>query len=327
VTGVQLTAADWPIAAAMLPYSNTTSDGTSVQDAGADVWHRTLREVAGAGFSDVDLTDCWLRIGDLSTSRLNELRGVAASLRLGIPAVSIIRRSVIDAGNGEDNLAYSHRSIDAAAALGAGVVSFGLHQALTPAQSQQLWFWTVTGHRDPDDRATRQRAVARLRELGEHAADAGILVSLELYEDTYLGTGGSAVQLVEEIGLHNLGLNPDIGNLIRLHRPVEDWRELLAKVLPYANYWHVKNYQRDEDVARDSYVAMPATMEAGLINYREAIRMALSHGYQGVFCTEHYGGDGLSVCASNRDYLRERILPRTADYELGTSLVAQRPRR
>jgi hypothetical protein len=37
--------------------------------------------------------------------------------------------------------------------------------------------------------------------------------------------------------------------------------------------------------------------------------MALAHGFRSAFLYEHYGGDGLSVSAANRDYLR-RILPR-----------------
>ncbi len=114
------------------------------------------------------------------------------------------------------------------------------------------------------------------RELGRHAAEVGVLLSLEMYEDTYLGTADSSVQLVQDIGLSNVGLNPDIGNLIRLHRPIEDWREMVAKTMPYSNYWHMKNYIRDEDVARDSYVAMPAPMESGLINYREAFKVAIA---------------------------------------------------
>ena len=157
------------------------------------------------------------------------------------------------------------------------------------------------------------------------AFEVGVLLSLELYEDTYLGSGPLAARLVQDIGLRGVGLNPDVGNLIRLHRPIEDWREIMHEVLPYANFWHVKNYQRDENVARDFYTAVPAPMESGLISYREAVREAISYGFQGVFCTEHYGGDGLSVSASNERYLREKILPRRADYPLRASLVAQHP--
>ena len=68
---------------------------------------------------------------------------------------------------------------------------------------------------------------------------------------------------------------------------------------------------------------MPAPMECGLINYREAFKVALSVGFQGILCTEHYGGDGLCVTASNQDYLRRHVLPKTDGYALGQSQVAQ----
>jgi sugar phosphate isomerase/epimerase len=284
----------------------------------------TFAEVADAGFAHVDLTDSWVRPGDLSEARLDDLRAAASEAGLKPAAISSIRRSVIDAANADANLAYSHRTLDAAARLGVGVVSFGLHQDLTPEQRRQLWFWTVEGHKDPvGDAEVWAAAVSRFRDLGRHGAEVGVLVSLEMYEDTYLGTASSAVRLVEDIGLENVGLNPDIGNLVRLHRPVEDWRVLVRETLPYANYWHVKNYFRDEDVARGWFAAFPAPLESGVINYREAFRYAISVGYQGVICTEHYGGDGLSVSASNQQYLREKILPRADGYHLGESRVAQ----
>jgi sugar phosphate isomerase/epimerase len=319
-----LTAADWPIAAALLQFPAVRADGMVMQDAAPAQWVATLTEVGEAGFSQVDLTDSWVRAGDLSRSRLEELKAAAMEAGVCLAAISSIRRSVIDARNGDANLAYSHRTLDAAARLGVGVVSLGLHQELTPEQRAQLWFWTVEGHKDPvGDSEVWGAAVARFRELGRHGEDVGVLVSLEMYEDTYLGTADSAVQLVEEIGLGGVGLNPDLGNLIRLHRPVEDWRVLLHKTLRYANYWHVKNYFRDEDVARGSFIALPAPLELGVINYREALQYAISVGYQGIICTEHYGGDGLSVSASNQKYLREKVLPRTGEYHLGTSRVKQ----
>ncbi|MFJ6157677.1 sugar phosphate isomerase/epimerase family protein [Pseudarthrobacter sp. NPDC092184] len=318
------TADSWPITAAMLPFPGTSAQGTHINDADASAWAAALTEVKEAGFANADLTDSWVRPGDLSPDRLAEFRQTAQDVGIGTPAVSAIRRSVIDERNWEANLAYSHRTIDAAAELGCEVVSFGLHQAITPEQQKQLWFWTVEGHKDPEgDRETWGNAVSRLRELGRHAAEVGLLLSLEMYEDTYLGTADSSVRLVQDIGLPNVGLNPDLGNLIRLHRPVEDWRELVAKTLPFANFWHMKNYFRDEDAARGSYVTMPAPMESGLINYREAFKVALAAGFQGILCTEHYGGDGLSVSASNQDYLRRHVLPKAGGYALGSSQVAQ----
>lgn len=318
------TAENWPISAALLQFPGTNAAGRHINAADTAEWFNVFREVKEAGFANADLTDSWVRPGDLDAGRLIEFKSAAADAGIGIPVISAIRRSVIDGNDWEDNLAYSHRTIDAAAELGCEVVSFGLHQALTAQQQKQLWFWTVQGHTDPaGNTQTWNDAVARLRELGRHAAEVGVLISLEMYEDTYLGTGDSSVKLVQDIGLANVGINPDVGNLVRLHRPIEDWREVLEKTLPYSNYWHVKNYIRDEDVARDSYVAMPAPMESGIINYRDAFRTAISVGFQGIICTEHYGGDGLSVTARNQDYLRTQILPKHDGYALGTSQVAQ----
>ena len=318
------TAENWPITAALLQFPGTDASGQQVNDADASVWASVFQEVKDAGFANADLTDSWVRPGDLSKERLAEFKQTADEVGVGIPVISAIRRSVIHERDWEDNLAYSHRTIDAAAELGCEVVSIGLHQAITPEQQKQLWFWTVEGYKDPvGDKEAWGNAVSRIREIGKHAAEAGILVSLEMYEDTYLGTGDSSVQLVQDIGLDNVGLNPDLGNLIRLHRPIEDWRELVHKTLPYSNYWHMKNYIRDEDVARDSYITMPAPKESGHINYREAFKYALSVGFQGILCVEHYGGDGLSVTASNQDYLRRHVLPKNDGYALGQSKVAQ----
>lgn len=321
---MSLTAETWPITGAVLQFPGVKRDGTVVQDAEPSDWVDTFREVREAGFSAVDITDSWIRPGDLSSSRLDDLAQAARDAGVTIPVISAIRRSVIHPEDGEDNLAYSHRTIDAAAHLGMAVVSVGLHQALTPEQKKQLWFWTVEGHKDPEnDPETWDLAVTRLRELGKHADEAGILLSLELYEDTYLGTGDSSARLAEDIGLHNVGINPDVGNLVRLHRPIEDWYSIFEKTLPYSNYWHVKGYIRDEDVARDHYVALPSPMASGLINYREAFALAIQHGFQGIICAESYGGDGLSVSAANQEYLRRHVLPKRDGYALGKSKVTQ----
>lgn len=86
---------------------------------------------------------------------------------------------------------------------------------------------------------------------------------------------------------------------------------LVELTVPLANYWHVKNYFRAEHPATGIVLTHPAPPESGIINYRAAIGDAITYGYQGAFVVEHYGGDGLSVGSTNRDYLR-RILPTPA---------------
>lgn len=304
----QLKRANWPIAAAMIQYPNVLPDGSSVQDQSAEQWQLALRDVVDAGFTELDPTDSWLRVADLTPARQDEFAALLARMQLTVPAISTSRRNLIDAVHGEEYLRYGHRVIDAAVRLGARAVSFGFFGPLTAAQKQALWFWTVDGERNPDDPATRSLAVARIRELGRHAAEVGIDVVLEMYEDTYVGTADDAVRFVTDVDLPNVGLNPDIGNLIRLHRPVEHWLAMVEKTVPYAKYWHVKNYLRMEDPATRTIMTYPVPMALGLINYRVAIAKAIDCGFRGAFLCEHYGGDGLSVCAMNREYLRT-ILP------------------
>lgn len=293
----------WPIATCMHGTPARTADGTPFHDAPDGVWADAFAEIADAGFTLVELPDSHVRLAELAPARRETLLAIAREQGVAIPSVHIQRKSVIMPDDGEANLAYAHASIDAAAEAGVTTFSTGLHRPFTQRQADALWFWTVDGVADAEDDGTFQLAAARLRELGRHAASVGMQLSLELYEDTLLGAADSAVRLVETIGLDNVGLNPDVGNLIRLHRPIEDWQDVYEKTLPYANYWHMKNYSRDEDPDGAWVTAVPSTLEAGLINYRAVVRRALELGFRGPFVMEQYGGDSLGVCATNRRYL------------------------
>lgn len=298
-------AKSWPIAAAMIPFPAMRSDGTLVQEAAPEIWAESLREVAQAGFTSVDPTDSWLRIADLDASRRADFMALCNELGLAVPAISTSRRSVIDPEHGNEFLAYNHRVIDCAADIGAKYVSFGLFGPLTPEQRKATWFWTRPGIKNPDDKATYRLALERIRELARHADELGIQLSLEMYEDTYIGSARDAVRFVTDLDMPSVKLNLDIGNLIRLHRPVEPWQEMIALCAPFAGYWHVKNYFRMEDSTTGQILTHPAPLLGGTINWRSAIATALEHGYDSPFLLEHYGGDGLGICAQNREYLRQ----------------------
>lgn len=290
-----------PIAVCMHGFATTLPDGTPLHEASVEAWDEVFAEVQALRFTALELADSHLRPADLDPGARREIAAAAAARGIELVALHVARRSVIEPGRGEQNLAYAHRSIEACAEMGIAIFSTGLHQPLTPAQQQALWFWHVEGAVDPDDPQQRALAVSRLRELGEHAQSLGLTTALEMYEDTYLGSAASAVRLIEEIGLDSVGLNPDIGNLVRLHRPMPDWRAEYAATLPYATYWHLKNYARDESGGRVS--THPTTLELGVIDYRAVVRHALRIGYAGPLLMEQYGGDSLGVCATNRDYV------------------------
>jgi len=305
VTTAPYAAENWPIAAAMLPFGSVDSHGGPIHDAEPEEWAKHLNLVARSGFTEVDPTDTWVRVGDLTPERLNEFQSVLKDAGLTIPAISTSRRSVVDPEHGKEYLEYSHRLLDVAASLGVPLVSFGFFQALKPAQQKALWFWLAEGWHDDESPEARSRAASLIRELAEHAQSNGQQITLEMYEDTYVGTADGAVQFLEEVGHEACGLNPDIGNFVRLHRPLEPVQDMLDKLLPYANYWHVKNYLRDEDPETGQVMTFPVPMEFGLINYRAAITQAVGLGFRGAFLCEHYGSDAITVIGKNRAYVRD----------------------
>jgi sugar phosphate isomerase/epimerase len=305
VTTAPYTAENWPIAAAMLPFGSVDSHGGPIHDAKPEEWAKHLNLVARSGFTEVDPTDTWVRVGDLTPERLTEFQSVLKDAGLTIPAISTSRRSVVDPEHGKEYLEYSHRLLDVAATLGVPMVSFGFFQALKPAQQKALWFWLADGWHDDESPEARSRAASLIRELAEHAQSNGQQITLEMYEDTYVGTADGAVQFLEEVGHEACGLNPDIGNFVRLHRPLEPVQDMLDQLLPYANYWHVKNYLRDEDPETGQVMTFPVPMEFGLINYRAAITQAVGLGFRGAFLCEHYGSDAITVIGKNRAYVRD----------------------
>ena len=300
------TAATLPIAGNMLAFGGKTSEGVPVAEASATYWSDCLRQMRELGFDHIDPTDAWLPLQKLSASRLEEFKRVLADEGLKISSISMTRNSVVDREHGERNLADAHRLIDIAPEFGATIVNTGFMQALTPAQEKALWFWLAEGHHD--DPALRPLAVERIRELGDHAQANGIELSLEMYEDTFLGTADEAVAFHADVDHPAVGLNPDLGNFIRLHRPMPAYEEMFEKVLPHANFWHIKNYTRDEDPAVGGYSSAPMPLKYGQINYRKIIRRALELGYSGPFCCEHYGSDSIGVCAENREYISQILV-------------------
>lgn len=296
--------ADWPVAAAMLQFNPATPGGLTVREAGPEYWHRQLRQIAREGFNSVEIPSAWLPIDAMDSAERAALKAVCADLGLAICATSVVRKSVMERGREKENLDITLRAIDAAAAVGSPLVCLGLHLALPPSQLDATWFWTVPFGISGDDLDEWKQAAATFRRIGVHAASVGVEISLELYEGTYLGSADGAVAFLHEIGHDNVGINPDLGNLVRAQCDIEPWEAMAIKTLPYANYWHVKNYARAEHPEKGIQLSTPCPLMSGIIDYRRALAFAIAHGFKGAVLCENYGGDGLSVSAENARYVR-----------------------
>ena len=82
MTAAPYTAENWPIAAAMLPFGSVDSHGGPIHDADPEEWAKHLRLVRRQGFTEVDPTDTWVRVGDLSPERLADFKSVEETVRL-----------------------------------------------------------------------------------------------------------------------------------------------------------------------------------------------------------------------------------------------------
>ena len=306
MTTAAYTAENWPIAAAMLPLGSVDSHGGPIHDADPEEWAKHLRLISRQGFTEVDPTDTWVRVGDLSPERLADFKGVLGDAGLTIPAISTSRRSVMDPQHGEEYLAYSHRLLDKAAELDVPLVSFGFFQDMTVEQKQALWFWLVDGWHDDGSAEARARAASLIRELAEHAQSNGQQIT---WRCTRTPTSGPPTAPSPFEGGRPRGVRPQSRHrdFVRLHRPLEPVPQQFEKLLPYANYWHVKNYLRDEDPETGQVMSFPVPMDFGLINYRAAIEQAIAVGFSGAFLCEHYGSDAVTVIGKNRAYIRDLL--------------------
>src|SRR5690606_13240257 len=112
-----LNSQNWPIAVCMHGFAPVAADGTRLHDAPAETWDGVFRQIERLGFTAVEIADSHIRPSELAPERRAELKQIAGSHGVELISVHVQRQSVIEPGKGEENLAYAHRAIDAAAEL------------------------------------------------------------------------------------------------------------------------------------------------------------------------------------------------------------------
>jgi len=277
--------------------------------AGPEAWRRDLQRLKHCGFDAMDLVDSWLRVDLLSVAEQTQLHQVLAETGIELVGVSVIRASVIDPEGGEAHLSRTLAAVEAAATLGAPVVGVGFHRQLAGPQLRQQ-FWVAPHPQDDPSPQNFELACRRLRMICDRAAMRSIEVSLELHESTLLDRSERVLRLIDGTNASNLGVNLDIGNLVRLpHELPEPWRETVDRLAPRVNYWHLKNYLRMEHLS-GLVMSTPCSIDEGEIDYRYAVDAVLGSGYDGPLCLEHYGGDALAAMQRGALYLTDLLAQR-----------------
>lgn len=140
------------------------------------------------------------------------------------------------------------------------------------------------------------------RELARLAADAGINLSIEVHQHSIVDNSWSALHLLELIDQPNVGINPDLGNILWTYDvPEETSEQAILALAPRATYWHCKNLRRVHIPENNHTIFLRVPLPDGEIDYRFAISAMVAAGYQGYLAIEglqlgdQITGDGRSL--------------------------------
>jgi sugar phosphate isomerase/epimerase len=145
------------------------------------------------------------------------------------------------------------------------------------------------------------------RDLARMASDVGVDISIEVHQHSIVDNSWSALHLLELIDQPNVGINPDLGNILWTYDvPEETSEQAITALAPRAKYWHCKNLRRVYIPENKHTIFLRVPLPDGEIDYRFAISAMVSAGYQGYLAVEglqlgdQITGDGRSI-----DYVKQ----------------------
>jgi sugar phosphate isomerase/epimerase len=151
----------------------------------------------------------------------------------------------------------------------------------------------------------------------DFAADLGIEISLEVHDGTIVDNSASALRMLEIVDRPNVGVNPDVKNMLRAKEiPDESWEGFFESLAPHTNYWHCKNVHRIHVPQIGYSTLLYTSLSEGDINYRFAVETMLEAGYNGCMTIEGaVTGDQLDSdrrCLAYCRSLIDELVPKNA---------------
>ncbi len=249
---------------------------------------------------DVEIIDAWADFYSFGEKELATMHDDFARRNIAVPAVCPTRVTLSDPELAPQNAARVEKAIEVAEVMGAKIINASLVQTVPPHSS--LDPETTDGH--------YETIAAEVQKLADRAAASGIALAIELHQRTLVDTSMAMVKLLRLIDRPNVGVNPDLGNAFwAFPEPKEAAADVLANLKPYANYWHLKNFNRVSFgvAGQADYVEVP--LPYGDIDHRKAVRQMLTApSYEGYICVEAcYNGDPFSLLETGVTYLKEIV--------------------
>ena len=287
------------------PYQGATNWEKIVPKEVRRPYFQKLREI---GFEGIEIGT-----GQFETRSEAEVKEFRKELDdLGVPAAAA--RGGGGVGSARVSGSYLARwkeAIQVASWLGANLVNSAISVGLgNPGGSGSgVGERTTQGASRIASQADYEMTADRLREAADFAADLGVTLSVEMHQHSIADNSWSCLHLLDLIDRPNVGVNPDLGNLLWNYEvPEETTEACIAALAPRAKYWHCKQLMRLHvpDLNKAYYLQVP--LPDGDIDYRFAISAMLEAGYNGYLAIEGCrGGDQLFRDARSVEYVKGLI--------------------
>jgi sugar phosphate isomerase/epimerase len=150
------------------------------------------------------------------------------------------------------------------------------------------------------------RTAAAIREAADVAADVGVDISIEVHQHSIVDNSWSALRLMDLVDQPNVGINPDLGNVLWTYdEPEESCEAAIVALAAHTKYWHCKNLYRVNvpDLRRSVFLQVP--LPEGEIDYRFALSALCGAGYTGHVAIEGIRlGDQFARDRASAEYMR-----------------------
>ena len=241
----------------------------------ADERLRMYACVADAGFDGIEWSPRWCDYDGLGDTKIGCWADEVIGSGLNVSAINLNRVILTRTDQAAENMRRIDGAIRAAGPLRCDNVNLSLSMPTPPDSRRDR----LKGSDVSCDES--ERTIESLHQLADVAQEHGVTLTLELHDDGLLDTAQLCIETLSRLARTNVGVNPDLGNLIRNEPFHGNWRAALNLLAPKMTLWHLKNYRSGR----------PTAIWDGDIDYRGAITTVRDVGFDGWCSIESYFGD------------------------------------